>query len=837
MYCFVVFCLIAFGAYSVESTKTVLPILGFFPWAPSNQFWPEGTSCIPAVLQAVDEINRNEYVPGYNLSLKYFPSDGCTVTEALKQYIDGVVHEANPPIALIAPGCSNAALKIASLTSGPGREIVQMSYGATNPSLSNVKAYPYFFRTVPNQLDLAQALSAFVQRHNWTRITALYQSVSTNSILRSTALNFRSALPRSTEFLLYRIQENSPEEIELILNQIKSSNSRIIFAFAYPDILKHILSIAQQVRMNSNKYVWIFPEQGKPWCEGLAANITNLVQARVFQTHYSIRPASQASVLPSGTTVNETLLLLESRRQEFLKEFKAKYKVSFGNSNYSWAAYDAMWALAIGLRSMQERNISLHEYHYNPLLVSRTLQDILQTEVAFEGMSGNISFATRSVKVPVVMQLVNSTNCTPHTTFVYNYGNFSPVGDVDPPLPSDRFEGKKFRIPVEAFSILMLSTAFLIIINSVLALINVSYRNHRIVRSTSPLLNIFIFSAHYALLLFLVIISVINFFPELEDLYYDLACNLLSWLLSVGFSLLLGTLFVKYFRLSLIFAIKYKTSARNKLSDRLLMTCIVLIVVVADVIPMSILTVVSPLRRDTMTVQTENIDTIDVSELNISWCSTRFLTQHGYDNNIFLFLIVWILLVKGIISAFLLWSAFRLRNITVYKDLFNDSGSVFTFMMLELITLILCTALLCLPVSSAMDLVNVRYYTLACGVVVTLGSSIVILFYYKYRKLFSISKCRRYISSKKQEMSPESLNSPSTISPWNRRYSRPSVLSLLSASSISSRSPRNSVNSVRFSPSPPEIAYYWPNSPRRKRPSSISTMASSPRLIIDPYFS
>ena len=842
----VLFLFATLEASVAQNSTTVLPIVGFFPWY-SNPLWPAGIRCIPAALLAVEEINQiTDLIPGYNLSLTYYDYDGGTANGAVKQYIEGVANNKTAPIALLAPGTSSAALKIASLTSQSERNLVQVSYGATNPSLSNHLAYPYFLRTVPNQLTLTKALAEFVNRNNWSRITAIYQGIDT--ILRSTAYNFRTNLPH-LHIPLYSIQESDESlvsgELEVTLEQIKQ-HSNIIFAFVYGTLIDNIMEAAHNLDMSNQNYVWVFPEQSKEWwnCSDCSWYNDNVY---LFDSQYSIGEDDDTVELPSGNNISEYRKLLGKRTKTFIEEKLDNRSVD--ETDYVHSSYDAMWAIALGLNLTQNvlsaSNKSLHDYQKYPMLVSDTLLQMLRQNVSFKGASGNISFEEGSIEAPVVLRQIVMDGTDKYRQKAYVYSDHTlEVHNVKGELPQDEFKEITTKIHEGEFVVILLTTVLFVVLNSALVFINVKYKNYRIIRSTSPNLNLFLFSGHYMLLLFVVLLSIINFFPDkllsVSNIPFDLACNFLPWLLTVGFSLVLVTLFVKYCRLYLIFSAKRKTVVHNKLSDRLLMTCIVGIILVADVIPMVVLNAVNPLENHTHVV----IDSVTGSKNSTFTCVISMDARTELE--VFYGTIGWILLIKALLALSLFYFTFKLRNITVYDDLFNDSGSVFTFMFLELILLVVCTIFLVLR--RAPNDIHSLYYALTLGILLTFASATVILFGYKYRKFFR-KKFSQLCSHRRAQplVSPEPLHhnvvlgqlqSPVNVTPWHSRYrSRQSLSSMYSSPSPS---PRTSINSVRFSPSPPEVNLYTNSRSVRgshgfadSRDSSISSM----RYNFNPYFS
>ena len=73
----------------------------------------------------------------------------------LKSLVDAGV------VGVVGAACSGASMGANAVLSAAG--IPQVSYASTSPALSDATAYPDFFRVVPSDALLGQALSAVVQ--------------------------------------------------------------------------------------------------------------------------------------------------------------------------------------------------------------------------------------------------------------------------------------------------------------------------------------------------------------------------------------------------------------------------------------------------------------------------------------------------------------------------------------------------------------------------------------------------------------------------------------------------------------------------------------------------
>ena len=60
---------------------------------------------------------------------------------------------------------------------------MQVSYGASSPSLSNRKLFPNFYRTIPSEIQANSAQFALTMKYNWTKIATLHETESLFSLV------------------------------------------------------------------------------------------------------------------------------------------------------------------------------------------------------------------------------------------------------------------------------------------------------------------------------------------------------------------------------------------------------------------------------------------------------------------------------------------------------------------------------------------------------------------------------------------------------------------------------------------------------------------------------
>ena len=77
---------------------------------------------------------------------------------------------------------------------------LQVSYGDTNPILSDRTKYPNFYRTVPSDADFNLARIRLLQHYGWTRVGTLFQDASSRSALHANVIIINSHRLAATSF-------------------------------------------------------------------------------------------------------------------------------------------------------------------------------------------------------------------------------------------------------------------------------------------------------------------------------------------------------------------------------------------------------------------------------------------------------------------------------------------------------------------------------------------------------------------------------------------------------------------------------------------------------------
>ncbi|NXB34149.1 TS1R3 protein, partial [Eulacestoma nigropectus] len=277
---------------------------------------------------AIDQINNSSsLLPGITLgydmydtcfealvalqpSLLFLTRNGTTGIGVLCNYT-----EYQPRVtAVIGPHKSDLCLVTAKLFSS--FLIPQVSYGASSETLSNTEMYPSFYRTVPSDKNLVEAVVLLLNQFGWNWIAsvgsddeygrgaqALFLSMAGNNNI---CIAFEGLIPTDLA------EPNAKKQLEDTVKLINSTkvNVIVLFAFSLPAqaLLEH------SIRMGLGKKVWIGTEA---WMlSDIAAstpNIQSIGTVLGFVTRTGTVPGFQEYVAELFSSVEQEEFCRESR--------------------------------------------------------------------------------------------------------------------------------------------------------------------------------------------------------------------------------------------------------------------------------------------------------------------------------------------------------------------------------------------------------------------------------------------------------------------------------------------------------------------------------------------
>ncbi|KAL7870276.1 hypothetical protein SRHO_G00077730 [Serrasalmus rhombeus] len=140
----------------------------------------------------------------------------------------------------------------------PCTKPAQISHDATCECLSDKRKYPSFLRTVPSDYYQSRALAEMVKQFGWTWVGAIRRDDDYGNSGMAAFTEAAEQLGICLEYSLPFFRTYSQEKVLRIIQQIKSSTSRVIVAFVTSwdfEILLHVFH-----EYNITGYQWVGTE-------------------------------------------------------------------------------------------------------------------------------------------------------------------------------------------------------------------------------------------------------------------------------------------------------------------------------------------------------------------------------------------------------------------------------------------------------------------------------------------------------------------------------------------------------------------------------------------------
>ena len=594
------------------NTGTIKPlhILSLLPFPDSSLVTSldDGPALLPAVQLAIDHINqRSDVLPGFVLTVANAES-GCDITDkTYVSFVTNVLLGEGPTVGIVGPRCIKSARAVSSL--GRRRELSLINVHLTGSDGSSTD--PYSFGVLGSTPRLVTETKHFLEAVGWQRIAVLYSS---HVVLHENLYDcFTASLLRNSSVSINVSALTSPEEIPFSL--IKEMKTRIVVLLLNGKLAPTVacLALYEKVVYPNFQMIWValsvsdfnqsteFTYKGGTYNCSASDIISNALNGGVF-LNYKLTPTDLH--YPSISGYN-------------LKQFHDQYMASLENASMSALpnlfaplVYDAVWALVLALNGSTDE---LSNYHYGmPLITNRIADDLLAT--SFHGVSGYIAFDHTSRFVNRVIDIVQLTQGRTETIVLANISNQLFIADTFDNVYKD-------INPFAIFTVLAV-----VLLESVLVfathLVACFYRRDRSIKALSIKLNHFVFVGTY-----LFIIGTLFYLEIKRKTLVERAASVIchvtwSWVLSIGFTLVVGTVTVRVWRVYRIF-VHYRKPGPF-ISNRTLVSLIILQILI-DLIIAITWTLLDPIQAIITSEEASESDNTIVIEIERSCLSKNTL--------------------------------------------------------------------------------------------------------------------------------------------------------------------------------------------------------------------
>ena len=533
----------------------------------------DGHNISPAVYLAVEQINnRTDLLTDYQVKVIRLDG-GCTVTGRTAVGLNKLGCSCEPIVGIIGPSCGASALAVGHFTSHEQFSMVTIHYGEKS-ILGDRSLFPFAFAMLGSNFITIQAFTDLIVRNNWTRIVLLHSEDDID--LAEVSVGIENNIKAISG---YSVTYISPIYDKFIpLKEIRESYARVIITLASPESTLRALCLAYHEGMIFPKYQWVFKERfdydfSKTDFEysGIHysctdANVNDSVFGSINLVWSAVSAENNRTHTDIGLTSTEYELEYEKQRLKYVKE----YNVNSTTTEWARGFYDAAWSLAFALNSsLEEIDMNLTHILPGSKLLAHTIGKHMTDNVNFQGITGRINFdnATGANIAGEINVYQFREEKSISLLGFFTSGKLIFLNDSQPHFIKSTFNEKSVQVSIAIAIPFLIITVATIIVTIPIQVMNIVYRDHKTIKATSPNLNHIIFIGCYLTVFGNVLLIKTEAWQHTNDPSKSRLCNIIPWCLSVGTSMIIGTVCIKTWRLHRIYTSSEKVI---RLSPKLL---------------------------------------------------------------------------------------------------------------------------------------------------------------------------------------------------------------------------------------------------------------------------
>ena len=518
----------------------------------------DGHNLAPAAYLAVDQVNkRRDILKDYTVKLSRFDG-GCDVMDRTITGYNELICSCDSIMAVIGPSCEKSSQMTSKLTNREQFTMVTVNYAGSTEAVGN---HDYAFGLLGTSSIYNRAVDQLIKSNsNWTSPALLYSGsegfFSDHSEELQTIANHSG----------YRFRYVSAIYDTFIpLSEVRSSFSRIIVINASPLTIIRVLCMAYHEGMVFPTYQWIFPEviaeefkEVSFVYDNVNYSCSHAEIAESLNGNINLFLSAFSTGIESNTTTDAGVTLREYE-QDYQLQTK-KYSKEFGvTSNFSrWArgVYDTVWTLAFALNeSVVDFNHSLTEFRPGSRRLAESIRErMLHLDIV--GVTGRINFDELGYNhqgILNIYQYFNQNSTSISMKKIATYKNSQIVFVLNANFTDGSFTIVYVQInPNVAIGIFVATTLALIFTVSA-QIVNICYRNNKVIKASSPILNHLIFLGCYMIVVGITFYVLETFQTTIDVVIRTWFANFVPCLLNIGVTLILGTVAIKTWRLNRIY--------------------------------------------------------------------------------------------------------------------------------------------------------------------------------------------------------------------------------------------------------------------------------------------
>ena len=573
----------------------------------------DGHDIAPAAYLAVEQINnRSDLLSDYQVKLIRLDG-GCTVTERTVVGLNKLICSCEPIVGVVGPSCGTSALAVGQLTGMDRFSMITVHYGERN-ILKNRTLFPFAYGILGSNSMIIEAFTKLVIKNDWTRIVLLYSEEESD--LSEVSIGIENNIKRTPGF---DVSFTSPlYDYNIPIQQIRQSFARVIIVLSSMESTLRTMCIAFHEGMIFPLYQWVFKER-------LASDFHNTSFYFAGKYYSCSNKDIDASIYQSinlkwnfNGTGGDILISTDLDYETAYEQQTVKYENEFNQTSTStyWSKgfYDAVWSLALALNaSLEDLNMNLTQVVPGSKSLAQTIGNHMLA-VDFQGVSGRINYDNttgfNSARELNIYQFKNRISST--LIGSYASGKLVMFNSSKPKFISSTFDEKHVQVSTVIATSFLVITVTMLLFAVLIQIINVVYRNNLSIKATSPRLNHLIFLGCYLSVIGTVIYTVTELSQTQNTSTKSDLCIATPWFVTVGTTMIIGTVCMKTWRLYRIYISSKKVLRLNpkSMSDPFLVGAVGGFTLV-DILICLVWTTLDPLRSIRLTL-IRNIEKSDL---------------------------------------------------------------------------------------------------------------------------------------------------------------------------------------------------------------------------------
>ena len=513
----------------------------------------------------------------------------------------------------------------------------QISSYATSVALSDRTKYPTFYRTIADDSLQAAGIVGMLQHFEWTNIAVVYVNDLYGGFLAIEIVNLASAdYTRQFEVTPIAFNDGDTESIETAVKQLRVSGVFIAILITHSNDLPVLFSALKAQSVWGYPYYYIGVDS---WIDSetiISKNITSFTDGYLGTAMWGSSMLSKTDYVLNGSSL-ERMYNASFEKQQYFEEFWEEQYAENPSIFYgfrsppilSYYGWDSAYTIAYILQHILEENGTLD--HVDTTNID-WINEIITEHIDFIGVTGNVSFQDNGDRDKGLFAFGNiltngSISWIGYFSDFYGTTYFDEDSIVWPqdfvdrnmtPRTSVLIHTKMLSINSALFITMSTLAGISILIAMILMALTLKYSNEPIIRAASWRLNIAACIGAMMAYIFVIISGLDE--GLLTETQITRLCVIKYWLLSMAFTLGLMPLFLKTYRVSLIFTESLK-SQKNVGDIHLMLKLMICLFV--DILLFAVYAVFKPRTRKYENGSLEVIDQLQIVQQQYGVCSAE----------------------------------------------------------------------------------------------------------------------------------------------------------------------------------------------------------------------